>query len=115
MNNLALSESTQVDTIVYTLEGYDPEGEDVTFGLIGSDNFDVNPKTGEVKIVKALDREVFMFYIFKIFHTLQTSHFSQIQTDIKFFMHTIFHWGCELLTYITHLQEFYANNILKKK
>lgn len=70
MNNLALSESTQVDTIVYTLEGYDPEGEDVTFGLIGSDNFDVNPKTGEVKIVKALDREVFMFYIFKIFHTI---------------------------------------------
>uniref|UniRef100_A0A336M3D8 CSON011390 protein n=1 Tax=Culicoides sonorensis TaxID=179676 RepID=A0A336M3D8_CULSO len=57
MNNLALSESTAVDTIVYTLEGYDPEGEDVTFGLIGSDNFDVNPKTGEVKIVKALDRE----------------------------------------------------------
>lgn len=60
MNNLALSESTPVDTVIYTLEGYDPEGEDVTFGLIGSDNFDVNPKTGEVKIVKALDREVFV-------------------------------------------------------
>lgn len=65
MNNLALSESTPVDTIVYTLAGYDPEEGNVTFGLIGSDNFDVNPKTGEVKIVKELDREV----IFTV-HTL---------------------------------------------
>lgn len=63
MNNLALSESTSVDTIVYTLEGYDPEGGNVTFGLIGSDNFDVDPQTGEVKIVKELDREV-IFHIF---------------------------------------------------
>lgn len=72
MNNLALSESTPVDTIVYTLEGYDPEGGNVTFGLIGSDNFDVNPKTGEVKIVKELDREVIFtihtLYKHQIFH-----------------------------------------------
>ncbi|XP_055683308.1 cadherin-87A isoform X2 [Lutzomyia longipalpis] len=57
MNNLALSESTPVGTIVYQLEGYDPEGEEISFGIVGSDNFMVNPRTGEVEIVKALDRE----------------------------------------------------------
>lgn len=45
-------------TIVYTLEGYDPEGGNVSFGLIGSDNFMVNPGTGEVHVVRALDKEV---------------------------------------------------------
>lgn len=58
MNNLALSEATPVGAPVYTLEGYDPEGGEITFGLVGSDNFMVNPKTGEVTVVKALDREV---------------------------------------------------------
>lgn len=58
MNNLALSEDTPVGWIVYTLEGYDPEGGEVSFGLVGSDNFAVNSRTGEVKVVKPLDREV---------------------------------------------------------
>lgn len=58
MNNLALSEATPVGYSVYKLEGYDPEGGEVTFGLIGSENFSVDPKTGEVKVIKALDREV---------------------------------------------------------
>lgn len=58
MNNLALSEATPVGWVVYKLEGYDPEGGEVTFGLIGSENFAVDSKTGEVKVTKALDREV---------------------------------------------------------
>lgn len=58
MNNVALPEETPLNTIVYTLEGFDPEGGNVTFGLIGSDNFDVNPITGDVKLIKQLDREV---------------------------------------------------------
>lgn len=58
MNNEAFSESTPVGTIVYKLEGYDPEGGNVTFGLIGSGNFMVDPVTGEVRIVEPLDREV---------------------------------------------------------
>jgi hypothetical protein len=58
MSNLALSETTPVGSIVYQLEGYDPEGGNVTFGAIGSDNFQVDVITGEVKLVKALDREV---------------------------------------------------------
>lgn len=59
MNNLALSEATPVGTIVYKLEGFDPEGSDVMYGLIGTDNFMVNPTSGDVEVVKPLDREVF--------------------------------------------------------
>lgn len=58
MNNLALSEATPVGWIVYTLEGYDPEGSEVTFGLVGTDHFMVHPTTGKVEVTKALDREV---------------------------------------------------------
>lgn len=58
MNNLALSEATPVGTIVYKLQGYDPEGSDVMYGLIGTNNFMVDPKTGDVEVVKPLDREV---------------------------------------------------------
>ncbi|CRK91477.1 CLUMA_CG005143, isoform A [Clunio marinus] len=57
MNNLALSETTPLHSIVYTLEGYDPEGGNVTFGLIGTENFEVNPITGDVQLTKQLDRE----------------------------------------------------------
>lgn len=66
MNNLALSEATPVGWVVYTLEGYDPEGGEVTFGLIGSENFAVDPKTGEVTVIKALDREVCTEHIYII-------------------------------------------------
>jgi Cadherin domain len=58
MNNMALSETTPVGSIVYRLEGFDPEGGNVTFGLIGSENFEVNSVTGDVKLTKQLDREV---------------------------------------------------------
>lgn len=68
MNNLALSEATPIGWIVYKLEGYDPEGGEVTFGLVGSDNFAVNPRTGEVKVVKPLDREVCIRFIIHIIH-----------------------------------------------
>lgn len=63
MNNLALSEATPVGYNVYKLEGYDPEGSEVTFGLIGSENFEVDPKTGDVQVIEALDREVCFFHI----------------------------------------------------
>lgn len=58
MNNLALSENTPLSSKVYQLEGYDPEGGSVTFGLIGSKNFEVDAITGDVKLIKQLDREV---------------------------------------------------------
>lgn len=58
MNNLALSETTPLNSIVYRLEGFDPENRSVTFGLIGSENFEVDAVTGDVKLIKQLDREV---------------------------------------------------------
>jgi hypothetical protein len=63
MNNLALSETTPIDKIVYKLESYDPEGGEVSFGLVGTQNFEVNPVTGDVKLIKELDREVSNFTI----------------------------------------------------
>lgn len=79
MNNLALSEATPVGWIVYTLEGYDPEDGEVTFGLIGSENFAVNPKTGEVKLIKALDRENLQVN-FRILSTHKFSFYKFITT-----------------------------------
>ncbi|CAG5033926.1 unnamed protein product [Parnassius apollo] len=56
-DNLALSESTPVGEIVYTLQGSDPEGLPIKYGLVGTDKFSVNPDTGEVTLIKPLDRE----------------------------------------------------------
>lgn len=74
MNNLALSETTPVGSIVYKLEGYDPENSNVTFGIINSDYFKVNSITGEVEVIKPLDREVnvylFFFSIYIILYIL---------------------------------------------
>lgn len=44
-------------TVVFTLEGYDPEGSPVTFGAIGADHFSVDPISGNITLVKPLDRE----------------------------------------------------------
>ncbi|KAL5273464.1 hypothetical protein ACFFRR_000290 [Megaselia abdita] len=57
MNNLVLSENTEVGEVIYRLEGYDQEGSIVTFGSIGSDHFQVDPVSGNVTLVKKLDRE----------------------------------------------------------
>ncbi|CAK1578959.1 unnamed protein product [Parnassius mnemosyne] len=56
-DNLALSESTPVGEIVYTLQGSDPEGLPIKYGLVGTDKFSVNPDTGEVTLIQPLDRE----------------------------------------------------------
>ncbi|CAH0724033.1 unnamed protein product, partial [Brenthis ino] len=58
MDNLALSESMPVGDVVYTLQGTtDPEGLPIKYGLVGTDKFSVNSATGEVTLVKPLDRE----------------------------------------------------------
>lgn len=61
MNNLALSERTPVGEVVFTLEGTDPEGSPVHFGLHGTDLLEVNRDTGKVTVVKPLDYEVSSF------------------------------------------------------
>lgn len=56
-NNIVLSENTPVGSVVYQLEGSDPEGSNVTFGLIGSEHFEVDPISGNITLIKPLDRE----------------------------------------------------------
>lgn len=58
MNNHILKEDTPVGSIVYTLKGYDPENSSVVYGILGTDVLTVDPHSGEVKLVKPLDREV---------------------------------------------------------
>ncbi|XP_056152715.1 cadherin-related family member 1 [Lampris incognitus] len=57
----SISEDTPVGTHVYTLNGTDPEGDPVRYGLSfekGSrECFKVDPKSGNVTLVQALDRE----------------------------------------------------------
>ncbi|EEZ99177.2 cadherin 23 [Tribolium castaneum] len=57
INNLALSEKTPVGSVVYTLEGSDPENSTVHFNLEGTDVLKVNRNTGAVTVVKPLDYE----------------------------------------------------------
>lgn len=56
------SDSSSTGTHVYTLNGSDPEGEPVTYGMTfdkGSrDYFSVEPKSGNVTLIETLDREV---------------------------------------------------------
>ncbi|XP_067225767.1 cadherin-related family member 1a isoform X2 [Chanodichthys erythropterus] len=58
----SIAEDTSVGTHVYTLNGSDPEGEPVTYGLTfdkGSrECFSVEPKSGNVTLIEDLDREV---------------------------------------------------------
>lgn len=58
MNQLTLLESTPVGSLVYTLKGHDPEGSPVVYGLLGTEHFSVDPESGDVTIIKQLDREV---------------------------------------------------------
>lgn len=62
MNNLVLSEKTRVGDIVFKLEGTDPEGSPVHFGLHGTDLLEVDRDTGNVTVVKPLDHEVGKFF-----------------------------------------------------
>ncbi|XP_028175566.1 cadherin-87A-like, partial [Ostrinia furnacalis] len=57
MNNLALSETTPTGSVVYTLQGMDPDGLPIKYNLVGTDKFTVNPSTGEVTLNRPLDRE----------------------------------------------------------
>ncbi|XP_051769592.1 cadherin-related family member 1 isoform X2 [Ctenopharyngodon idella] len=58
----SIAEDTSVGTHVYTLNGSDPEGETVTYGMTfdkGSrECFSVEPKSGNVTLIESLDREV---------------------------------------------------------
>lgn len=57
MDQLVLPESAAVGSTVYRLEGADPEGSPLRFGLAGTDRFEVDPATGDVRVARPLDRE----------------------------------------------------------
>uniref|UniRef100_A0A8C2GGX9 Photoreceptor cadherin n=1 Tax=Cyprinus carpio TaxID=7962 RepID=A0A8C2GGX9_CYPCA len=58
----SISEDTSIGTHVYTLNGSDPEGEPVTYGMTfdkgSKEYFSVEPKSGNVTLIQTLDREV---------------------------------------------------------
>ncbi|XP_043087071.1 cadherin-related family member 1 [Puntigrus tetrazona] len=58
----SIAEDTSVGTHVYTLNGTDPEEEPVTYGMTfdksSKEFFSVEPKSGNVTLIQALDREV---------------------------------------------------------
>ncbi|CAG0885743.1 unnamed protein product [Cyprideis torosa] len=56
MEKFSLREDTPVGSIVYTLEGSDPEGEELHYS-ISSDYFSVDRRSGVVTLVEPLDRE----------------------------------------------------------
>ncbi|XP_059215964.1 cadherin-related family member 1, partial [Centropristis striata] len=57
----SLSEDTPVGTQIYCLNGTDPEGHEVSYGLSfdpgSKEYFRVNPKSGNITLVEQLDRE----------------------------------------------------------
>ncbi|XP_061766024.1 cadherin-related family member 1 isoform X2 [Nerophis ophidion] len=57
----SLSEDTPVGTQIYCLNGTDPEGQEVSYGLSfdpgSKEYFRVNPETGNITLVEQLDRE----------------------------------------------------------
>ncbi|XP_040885114.1 cadherin-related family member 1 [Toxotes jaculatrix] len=58
---LSISEDTPVGTQIYTLNGTDPEGDPVRYGLTfekgSKEYFKVEPKSGNVTLIQELDRE----------------------------------------------------------
>uniref|UniRef100_A0A8C7PCC4 Photoreceptor cadherin n=1 Tax=Oncorhynchus mykiss TaxID=8022 RepID=A0A8C7PCC4_ONCMY len=58
----SLTEDTPVGTEIYTLNGTDPEGQEVRYGLSfepgAKEYFRVEPKSGNITLVEQLDREV---------------------------------------------------------
>uniref|UniRef100_I3KQ88 Photoreceptor cadherin n=1 Tax=Oreochromis niloticus TaxID=8128 RepID=I3KQ88_ORENI len=67
----SLSEDTAVGTQIYRLNGTDPEGQEVRYGLSfdpgSKEYFRVDPKSGNITLVEKLDREVNFTKIVTIF------------------------------------------------
>ena len=57
MNQHTVYENTPIGDAIYTLEGEDPEGSEITFGIEDTDVFKVDNKTGGVTVARPIDRE----------------------------------------------------------
>ncbi|KAJ1523428.1 hypothetical protein ONE63_001290 [Megalurothrips usitatus] len=58
MQGLVLFEDAAVGDVVYTLKGEDPEGSPLRYGIVGTDRFEVDRSSGQVRVVRPLDREI---------------------------------------------------------
>ena len=58
MQGLVLFENVPIGDVVYTLRGEDPEDSPLRYGIVGTDRFEVDRTTGQVRVVRPLDREV---------------------------------------------------------
>uniref|UniRef100_A0A3Q1GPD6 Photoreceptor cadherin n=1 Tax=Acanthochromis polyacanthus TaxID=80966 RepID=A0A3Q1GPD6_9TELE len=58
----SISEDTPIGTLIYVLNGTDPEGDPIRYGLTfekgSKEYFRVEPKSGNVTLIQELDREV---------------------------------------------------------
>ncbi|KAG1695316.1 Cadherin-87A [Nymphon striatum] len=57
MNLAVITENSPIGSSVYRLQGEDPEGSAVFFGIEGTDKLGVNRQSGEVTITAPIDRE----------------------------------------------------------
>lgn len=87
MNNFVISENTSVGTIIYTLQGYDPENSSLHFGIEGTDHLTVDRNTGEVKLIKPFDREVKFVFNFVHFILLIIIKSSYISKNFCYILH----------------------------
>lgn len=58
LHNTVIPEDTPVGSVIGNLVGKAAEGTVLRYGIEGTDLFSVDPHSGEVKLVKPLDREV---------------------------------------------------------
>lgn len=92
----SIPENVDVGSTIYKLRGTDPEGGSVHFSISG-EFFSVNKYSGDVTLIKELDREVndsveviisitgsYVFFIPKIIQTRKLMYF-----EITFFFHYV--------------------------
>ncbi|XP_071455526.1 cadherin-87A [Hetaerina americana] len=57
LSNFVVEEGKKLGSIVYTVKASDPEGSPITFGLKGTNDFSIDPSTGDIRVARPLDRE----------------------------------------------------------
>lgn len=73
INSFLIPEDTPVGKVIGILNGTDPEGSPVHYGVTGTDFVSVDRNTGEVTVVKPFDREV-RFFSLTFFFAIKCCH-----------------------------------------
>ena len=90
--NFEITEDTAVGSVVYTLQGIDPEGANVLYTISG-DHFSVNRNTGVITLIAPLDREV--KDLLDVVVTIQDENFEQIGKSVL--EYTFFEFDIKIL------------------